>query len=57
MPNYYSLRGLKIFESLPLTFHIYTATDDPEYKVFYNYCCRLELEERKKKGGSKRIGG
>jgi hypothetical protein len=48
MRKYYSLRGLNVFESLPLTFHISKGTDDPEYKVFYNHYC--QLEEQKKRG-------
>jgi hypothetical protein len=33
MKKYYSLRGLNLFDALPLTFHI-KGIEDPEYRNF-----------------------
>lgn len=34
MKNYYELKGLNVFDALPLTFHIAKGIDDSEFKAF-----------------------
>ena len=37
MKNYYEARGEQPFDALPITFHIKTGLDDPEYLKFSNF--------------------
>ena len=42
MKNYYEAIGQDVFDNLPLTFHIKTGLEDPEFHKFRYYYNKLE---------------
>lgn len=49
MKNYYEAIGQDVFDNLPLTFHIKTGLEDPEFHKFKNYYYKLEDDIRNKR--------
>lgn len=48
MKKYYNLKGLNLFDSVPLTFHIIKGVIDPEYSNFLLYFNRFEALKKSK---------
>lgn len=49
MKNYYEAIGQDVFDNLPLTFHIKTGLEDPEFNKFRNYYNKLEDDIKNKR--------
>jgi tubulin monoglycylase TTLL3/8 len=49
MKNYYEAIGQDVFDNLPLTFHIKTGLEDPEFNKFRNYYNKLEDDIKHKR--------
>lgn len=49
MKNYYEAIGQDVFDNLPLTFHIKTGLEDPEFHKFRNYYNKLEDDIKNKR--------
>lgn len=53
MKNYYEAMGSDVFENIPLTFHVKTGLDDPEFQRFKQYYFKYEEEVKNKKAAAK----
>lgn len=53
MKNYYEAMGADVFENIPLTFHVKTGLDDPEFQRFKHYYFKFEDDIRNKKAAAK----
>lgn len=49
MKNYYEAIDQDVFDNLPLTFHIKTGFDDPEFKRFEQFYKNIDEEIKNKK--------
>ena len=49
MKNYYEAMGQDVFANIPLTFHIKTGLDDPEFHRFRQFYMKCEEEIKNKK--------
>ena len=49
MKNYYEAMGQNVFDNLPLTFHIKTGLEDPEFHKFKQYYFKNEDEIKSKR--------
>lgn len=49
MKNYYEALGQDVFANIPLTFHIKTGLDDPEFHRFRQTYQKFEEEIKNKK--------
>lgn len=49
MKNYYEAIGQDVFDNLPLTFHIKTGLEDPEFHKFKSYYNKLEDDIKNKR--------
>lgn len=49
MKNYYEALGEDVFANIPLTFHIKTGLDDPEFNRFRQTYMKFEEEIKNKK--------
>jgi len=49
MKNYYEAMGQNVFDNLPLTFHIKTGLEDPEFHKFKQYYFKNEDEIKLKR--------
>ena len=49
MKNYYEAMDMDVFGNIPLTFHVKTGLDDPEFARFksYYYKCEEDLKNKK----------
>ena len=53
MKNYYEAMDADVFENIPLTFHIKTGLDDPEFHRFKHYYFKYEEDMKNKKAAAK----
>lgn len=53
MKNYYEAIDEDVFDNLPLTFHVKTGFDDPEYKRFEQHYRKFDEEIKNKKNKRK----
>lgn len=49
MKNYYEAMDMDVFENIPLTFHVKTGLDDPEFARFKHYYYKCEDDIKNKK--------
>ena len=50
MKNYFEAIGEDVFDNLPLTFHIKTGFDDPEFKRFEQFYKKIDEDMKNRKG-------
>lgn len=53
MKNYYEAMKQDVFENIPLTFHVKTGLDDPEFLRFKQYYFKYEEDIKNKKAAAK----
>lgn len=53
MKNYYEAMNMDVFENIPLTFHVKTGLDDPEFQRFKHYYHKYEEDMKNKKLAAK----
>lgn len=53
MKNYYEAIGADVFENIPLTFHVKTGLDDPEFQRFKHFYFKFEDDIKNKKAAAK----
>ena len=54
MKNYYEAMDMDVFENIPLTFHVKTGLDDPEFLRFKQYYHKWEEDIKIKKAKKKK---